>query len=447
MYDFEDVKTILTEIYNNTISNDDGKVADYIPQLANVNPDLYGISTCSVKGDFHNIGDTNVPFCLQSCSKPLNYCLSRELNGHDKVHSHVGYEPSGRSFNAHTLNDDGLPHNPMINSGAMMVTYLIDPHEEPANRFEKVKSYYSSMSGNIGEIGYDNGVFLSEKHHADRNMSLAYYMRENMAFGQNPPSHDEIERMLDLYFQCCSMTINTKIGSVIAATLANGGVCPVTGEEVIPTSIVRDCLCLMFFCGMYDYSGQFAFKIGLPAKSGVSGCIFLVIPNEMGICIYSPRLDKSGNSVRGLLCCQEFIAKSSQNYHIFQTIFKDTEKSVNFEEIDAGNKVMLKQLLISSASNGDISSLQKLEGKIDFNSCDYDKRTALHLAAAEAEIEVVKFLLEKGVKPDPQDRWGNTPYHEAHKGIQEIKEAENDEKVNKIDLKAYEEICSLLEQG
>lgn len=440
MTDFENVKNIIEEIYNSTLDISNGKVADYIPQLANVNPELYGISVCTVHGEFFNIGDTTVPFSLQSCSKPLNYCIVKDKDSN--IHSHVGYEPSGRAFNAHTLNDDGLPHNPMINAGAMMVAHFIEPAEEPANRFEKVREYYSAMAGNIGEIGFNNGVYLSEKLHADRNISLAYYMRENGAFGKPPPSPDDLQQSIDLYFQCCSMSITTKIGSVIASTLANGGICPVTGEEVCTMDTVRDCLCLMFFCGMYDFSGQFAFEIGLPAKSGVSGCILLVIPNEMGICIYSPRLDKNGNSVRGIEFCKQFIKKSPKSYHIFQSIFSDLDKSVHFEDISEDNKIMLKQLLISSASNGDISSLHKLEGKIDFNEHDYDKRTALHLAAAEAEVETVKYLLSKNVKKHPQDRWGNTPYHEAIKGLHEMK---SDEPTKEMEIKAYEEICKLLE--
>jgi len=212
------------------------------------------------KRRFFNIGDTNVPFTVQYCSKPLNYCIAKELNGYEKVHSRVGYEPSDRSFNTHTINDNVLPHNPMINAGAMMIAHLIELDEEPANCFEKVREYYSRMTGNIGEIGYNNGVYLSEKHHADRNISLSYFMRECGAFGEISPSHDDIQQSLDLYFQCCSMTINTQIGSVMAATLANGGVCPVTGEEVFSTITIRDCLRLMFFCGMYDFQDNLLFR-------------------------------------------------------------------------------------------------------------------------------------------------------------------------------------------
>ena len=142
-------------------------------------------------------------------------------------------------------------------------------------------------------------------------------MRENKAFNGGI-SPNKIMENLDLYFQCCSITINTKIGSVLSATLSNGGVCPITNQKIYSKDTIRDCLTLMYGCGMYDYSGQFSFEIGLPAKSGVSGCILLVIPNVMGICIWAPPLDEIGNSVKGILVCKKIIEKF--NFHIFDNI-------------------------------------------------------------------------------------------------------------------------------
>ena len=144
-------------------------------------------------------------------------------------------------------------------------------------------------------------------------------MRENKAY-YNSPTPNELHQSLDLYFQCCSITLNCHSSSVVAATLANGGYCPVTNEQVVDTPIVKDCLSLMYACGMYDFSGQFSFEIGLPAKSGVSGCLFLVVPNNFGICIWSPRLDHMGNSVRGVEFCKRFINKTHHYYHIFHNI-------------------------------------------------------------------------------------------------------------------------------
>ena len=394
---------ILEDIFNEVKNmEDNGKVADYIPQLSKVNSDLFGVSICKVNGDIINFGDTNYKFCLQSCSKPLSYCIAHELHGRSHVHKCVGYEPSGRTFNAFVLNRQGLPHNPMINAGAIMVASLLNPKDEPSNRFELVKSYYSKLCGNIQEISFDNSVYLSEKHHADRNISLAYYMRENGSFIEDM-SPNEIDETLSLYFQCCSILINSKMGSVMAATLANAGLCPITNEQVFKTETVQDCLTLMYGCGMYDFSGQFAFEVGLPAKSGVSGCIFLVIPNVMGICIFSPKLDELGNSVKGIEFCKKLTEKI--NYHIFRNMVHMNDS--------VSNEIVLLQKLISYASDGNIEQVKKLEGKIDFNKSDYDKRTALHLAASEGKVEIVKYLLEKNIKSDVKDRWGNTPLDDA----------------------------------
>ena len=319
-----ELKDIIGEIFEE-ISQlaDGGKVADYIPQLRNVNPDLFGLSFCDIHGNIHKFGDWENEFSIQSCSKPLNYCLSREIEqkkgAHGLVHKYVGYEPSGRSFNEFVLNKEGKPHNPLINSGAIMVSYFLHPDDEPSTRFDHVKKFYESMSGRIGKVGFDNSIFLSEKRHADRNISLAYYMRENNAYPKKT-TPSELNDILDLYFQCCSITINCEIGSVIAGTLANAGTCPISGESVVSSEIIKDCLCLMFGCGMYDFSGQFGFKIGLPAKSGVSGCLMLVIPGVGGICIRSPRLDSMGNSVKGVQFCEKFASRTNNKYHILQSL-------------------------------------------------------------------------------------------------------------------------------
>lgn len=392
------------EVYEELLELDEGNVANYIPSLGKVNASLYAVSVATVNGDLMHFGDSDIQFCLQSCSKPLNYCIARELNDEELVGKHVGYEPSGREFNAHVLNSKGIPHNPMINAGAIMVSSLIKPNEEPATRFETITEYYRSMCGSIGAINFDNSVYLSEKHHADRNRSLAYFMRESRAF---PPKTD-IEETLNLYFQCCSVTVNAKQVSIMASTLANQGVCPASGEKVFEEDTVRDCLALMYMCGMYDFSGQFAFEVGLPAKSGVSGCLLIVVPNVMGICVWSPRLDSCGNTVRGV----EFSRRLQKRLqlHMFHNMTRVASDAFPTDP------EMQAQLIISAASSGNVEKLKKFEGRVSFDVRDYDGRTPIHLASAEGHLEIVQYLIEMGVHANRKDRWGNTALSEAKGG-------------------------------
>lgn len=426
-----------------------GETAKYIPQLAGVNPELFGVSYCDVNGNKVLYGDTSQLFCLQSSSKPLSYCLARVLEKDEnspKVHNHVGFEPSGRAFNEFCLNREGKPHNPLINAGAVMVSSMIHSGAEPAHRFELVQNFIRRLSGNSPGIGYDNSVFLSEKHHADRNISLAYYMRENGAFPANPspPTSSEIADHLDLYFASCSITCNCEAGAVIAASLSNHGTCPVTNEQVCDADITKDCLAIMYSCGMYDFSGQFAFEIGLPAKSGVAGSLLLCIPNVGGICIWSPRLDIMGNSSRGVAFCKEFTKRTNSHYHIFNAMM------INSKEMKTKNNTKNKmtldvfnQRLIYCASMNLLDDLKNLlernaifyrnkKNDENIDDCitrllsmgDYDKRTPLHLAAAEGHVEMLNYLLSKNIDSAPKDRWGNTPFFEATKCLNEVDNAE-----------------------
>jgi len=289
-----------------------------------------------------------------------------------------------------------------------------------ADKYDYILKYMRRLSGEE-HVGFNNSVFLSERETADRNFAMAYYMRENKCF----PENMDIHACLDLYFQACSMEVDTEALSVMAATLANGGICPTTGDKVFKSEAVRDCLSLMYSCGMYNYSGQFAFKVGLPAKSGVSGCIMLVIPNLMGVALWSPPLDDIGNSVRGLQFCNELVEEF--NFHRFDNI-RHSEKKKDPRREPHELRSMTTLTLLFSAVAGDVSCLHRhyLQG-VDMTTSDYDGRTALHLAAAEGHEQAVRFLLETcQVPPHPSDRWGHTPLSEAerfhHAGVTKILE-------------------------
>ncbi len=408
--DFKSFRTAVKRIYEKAKSHTEGNVATYIPQLGRVNPEYFAVSICTIDGQRFSLGDSTIPFCIQSICKPITYCIALEEHGEEKVHQHIGREPSGIGFNGLVLNSKGLPHNPMINAGAIMAGSLVKPKLDMADRFDFVLDTWTNLSGNI-KAGFNNAVYLSERQTADRNFSLGYFMRENKAFPENTNLIDTLE----FYFQCCSIEVTSEAMAVTAATLANAGICPTTGNSVLQPDTVKNCLSLMASCGMYDFSGEFAFTIGLPAKSGVTGGLMVVIPNLMGICIWSPRLDELGNSVRGIEFCKELV--STFNFHNFDSLTngqsqkQDPRLQRNQSRID--NVISL----CWAAYEGDLLEIQHLVARgININEADYDGRTAMHLAASEGHSKVIEFLLSKGGITNPKDRWGNTPLDDALKG-------------------------------
>jgi len=385
---------------------DAGRVADYIPQLSRVSPAFFAVSICTVDGQRFSLGDSGEKFCLQSTCKPINYALAIEEYGTEQVHQHVGREPSGRSFNELSLNGQGLPHNPLINAGAIMCASLVRPEADLSDRYDHLQHTWTRLCAGQA-VSFNNAVYLSERQTADRNFALAYFMRENKAF---PPKTD-LADTLDLYFQSCSIESCTDHLAVAAATLANGGVNPLTGAQIFRHNTIQYVLSLMLTCGMYDFSGEFAFKIGLPAKSGVSGAMMVVVPNVMGLSIWSPPLDALGNSVRGVAFCEKLI--DTYSLHPYdsasrQNRWRDPRKRKHESTF---SRVFN---LIYAASKGDLDEVKRLQAEgVGLQQADYDGRTPLHLAAAENRLEVVTYLLNQGVDAQPADRWGHTPLGEA----------------------------------
>ena len=387
----------ITQIYNNVKSNADGDVASYIPQLAKVDPDLFGISIQTLDGKVFNIGNTDNKFCIQSCSKPISYCLALQEHGLEHVSKHIGKEPSGSKFNAFVFNDEQKPFNPLINAGAIMSCSLIKQNETDDVRFEHILNTWKKIIGSDDAVGFDNAVYLSEKLTANRNYALAHIMMENNIF----PEGTDIEKTLQLYFQSCSIVTDCKSLVKCATMLCNGGT--IENREIFTPSICRDILCIMYSSGMYDYSGRWSFDIGLPAKSGVGGSIYAIIPNFGGICTYSPRLDTNGNSVRGIQFFTELV--KLYRMHIFDTLINGLEKKSDIQNND--NNINKLYSICKSGTGNDLSKFLN-DSDIDVNHADYDGRTPLHILIDEKKYESIFILLKHKANYKQVDRWNNS---------------------------------------
>ena len=412
---FGELKNIIKETYDEVFNDNKGNVADYIPQLKYVNDNLFGVVLVTTDGQVIEIGDTKNTFCVQSCSKPINYGIALEKLGSENVHNYVGKEPSGRNFNELCLNEDGLPHNPLINSGAIMTTSLLFKNLNTSERFDKVFNYWKDLTCNT-YLSFNNSIYLSEKDSADRNYCLGYMMQENGSFtGLDKNISNSIKREwnindlkinLELYFQFCSIESNLLGMGLLASTLANGGIHPWSYKKIFKDETVKNILSVMSSCGMYDYSGEWNYEIGIPAKSGVSGLIYTVIPGLCGIATYSPKLDKVGNSYRGV----KFFKLLSKKINIHKYENKKSKNLLSINRNDLNSIKMLSYLLLDGSYNNNLNIIRECISKgCDINFQDYDKRTALHIAVEEGHKNVEKFLLEQGADKNIKDRWGKTP--------------------------------------
>jgi len=275
----------------------DGAGATYIPELAKANPEWFGICVATTDGHIYEVGDSRELFTIQSISKPFTYGLALEDRGPDAVLAKIGVEPTGDAFNAISLTPgSGRPFNPMINAGAIAATGLVAGHSS-ADKLSRLLGTLSVYAGRT--LSIDTAVYESEKTTGHRNRAIGHMLRNFDILTADP------EPALDLYFQQCSVAVTCRDLSVMAATLANGGINPLTGERAVHEQHVASILSIMATCGMYDYAGEWVYAVGLPAKSGVAGGILAVLPGQLGIGVFSPRLDARGNSVRGVAVCKE----------------------------------------------------------------------------------------------------------------------------------------------
>lgn len=296
-------ETLFQEIHRELQSIEDtGQVAGYIPELAHVNPDQFGVYLATVGGEEFTYGDAEKCFSIQSIAKVFTFVLAYSRIK-SSIWERTGLEPAGTPFNSlvQLEYDKGIPRNPFINAGAIVVCDILA--SELASPKENILSFIHRITG-VDNIDYNSKVALSEKKTGYRNYALVNLMK---SFGN---IRNDIDRVMDIYFHICSIEMSCKELSRSFLFLANNGIVPYSGEQILSVSRTKRVNALMQTCGFYDEAGEFSFKVGLPGKSGVGGGIVAVHPGKYAIAVWSPRLNKKGNSYKGMLFLEEFTTRT-----------------------------------------------------------------------------------------------------------------------------------------
>ncbi len=303
------IQAYLEQLHAALADLDQGEVASYIPELTKADPTWLGICLVTMDGVAYAVGDSDQPFTIQSISKPFVYATALADRGLKYVSGKVGVEPSGDAFNSISLDPQtGAPLNPMINAGAIAVTSLVAGENAEA-QWARIEDSINTFVGR--ELAVDEAVYRSESETGFRNRAIAW-MLKNFGIVEKEPMAP-----LENYFRQCSLLVTCRDLAFMAATLANGGVHPLTHKRALPAEHVERVLSVMATCGMYDYAGSWLYEVGMPAKSGVGGGIIAVLPGRFGIGIFSPRLDPKGNSLRGIEVCKRL--SRDFGMHIFSS--------------------------------------------------------------------------------------------------------------------------------
>lgn len=353
----------LEEILDQVRGNNGGQVADYIPELANADISQLGVAMCTTSGHVYSAGDADVEFTIQSISKPFVYAMALQELGPEAVSEVVGVEPSGEAFNEMSLGEDGRPVNPMINAGALVTNQLINGVDSsPEERVEAIRKFFSRLAGR--ELTIDAKVNKSELDGSDRNMSLAYMVRN---YGM---IQDEAADAVLTYTNQCSALVTAKDLAVMGATLANGGRQPVTGEKILDADVCRLTMAVMSSAGMYNGAGRWMAQVGIPAKSGVAGGLLGTLPGLLGIATFSPRLNAEGNSVRGVEAFK--LMSKDMGLHLMSTVERYGVNAVRAVKRE-GNEAIIR-----------------LQGYINFNAAE----SILHEVFSQYELDEKTVVLD-----------------------------------------------------
>lgn len=353
----------LAEVLRDVEPDTSGEPAGYIPELATADPERLGAAFAMIDGEVYGAGDIDIEFTIQSISKPFIYALALSDRGFDPVLAKVGVEPSGEAFNEISLESDtGRPLNPMINAGAITVHSLAGAEDlNPTERVERVLHGLSAFAGR--RLKMDETVCASEMEHAHRNLAIAHMLRSHNVLTKDPRA------VVDGYTRQCSVLVTTRDLAMMAATLANRGINPLSGEQVVPEPVVRQVLSVMFSCGMYDAAGDWATQVGIPAKSGVAGGLIGALPGQIGMATFSPRLDGHGNSVRGVSLFERF--SSDMGLHVM--------------EVPAAARAVVRSHHVVGSGPNALRILQ-LQGGIGFAGAERVVQEAMDISPSDVRV-------------------------------------------------------------
>lgn len=392
------VNSFLERIYANCKNEDSGNLADYIPELASVDPHRFAISLCTPDGTVYSAGDSDALFSIQSVSKPFAYALALRECGYDAVMAAVGVEPSGDAYNEASLQEGtGRPDNPMINIGAIATHGVL----RQAVGWEGVYSGLCEFAGR--ELEIDEAVYESEVSTGWRNLALASLVRANGIFDADP------HQVFAGYIRQCAAKVTVNDLSVMAMTLASGGINPVTERRVIPEWVARQVLSVMTTCGMYDAAGDWLTGIGIPAKSGVGGGLVGALPGQVGISAFSPRLDSYGHSVRGVKAFQKM--SEQLNLHIMATPASSVEAvSQRSTTLDGDTLIEIQGVLDFSTTEMVLRHLEQIEQDDSDIVFDVSFVSAIPTVGGELMAEALRRLAAEGHDITIVDPHGRLPH-------------------------------------
>lgn len=368
------IQTYLANLHQRLVAMNEGELASYIPELTRAHPDWFGVCIVTMDGYAYSVGDATQLFTIQSVSKPFVYAQALADRGVNEVMARVGVEPSGDAFNSISLHPQtGAPRNPMINAGAIASTSLVSG-ATPEEQWQRIRAMLSAFAGRTLEV--DESVYRSESETGYRNRAIAWMLRNfNITEGDPMPS-------LENYFRQCSLLVDCRDLAFMAATLANGGLHPLTGQRCMPAEYVDRVLSVMATCGMYDYAGSWLYEVGMPAKSGVGGGILAVLPGRFGIGVFSPRLDDKGNSARGIAACKQIALDFGLNIFNHSNLPALTVRRMYNAAMSPSHRQTGRASVAYLREHADRIKVLCLQGEMGVDSAEYVIRRLQDLAPA-----------------------------------------------------------------